>query len=134
MSEFEDDLRLTSTKVLMALDITVLKRKEEIIASISGKIDISSYDIFIKKLHELLLSGRPTVILDLSGVVFISSMGISAILEARNYAANHNGKFILVGLSERVYKIFDLIGALEYLNIYKSVDEAIEVVTLKTSA
>jgi len=107
----------------MALEVSIIKNIDDVLVSFNGQIDVNSYDFFIKKLHEVLLSERQHVLIDFSKVRYISSLALSAIIEARNYTVNNGGKFILVGLNESIRQVFELIGALEYMELYETLAE-----------
>ena len=89
----------------------------------NGKIDVSNYDLFLKKLQEALLSGRPCLVMDFSEVVMITSMGISAVMEAKNYANSHGVHFIVIGLKEKIRQVFELTGILNYFHVYKTLQD-----------
>jgi anti-sigma B factor antagonist len=109
----------------MDLNISISKNIDYVIISFSGKIDIGYYNLFLKKLNDALLSGRKNILMDFSAATFISSMGISAILEAKNYTVNNGGKFIISGLNNKIRQVFDLIGVLNLLDVCDTIEEAV---------
>ena len=66
----------------------------------------------------------PALFLDLSGVEFINSTGVAALIEYWRAASQFGGVFALCGLSRSVRAVFDLTRLTDKLPIYESVEEA----------
>ena len=64
------------------------------------------------------------IIVDLSGVKFISSWGIGMLIHGLATTANRSGSFKLVGLAENVIEVFRKVKIDTVLNIYKTVEQA----------
>lgn len=65
------------------------------------------------------------VILDLSGVEFISSRGLGAIGSAMDLMRKHSGDLKVFGMRPEVQTIFDICGLSQILDIYDSQEEAV---------
>lgn len=96
-----------------------------VVIEISGKIDIGHNDQFVKKIQDSFFSGKNFVILDLSNVVFISSVGLAAVLEAKNFMESRGGKLFIVGLGQKWQKVFELITGNKMHNFYESINDAL---------
>ena len=83
-----------------------------------------------------ILNGAATVlVLDLTGLAFMSSAGIRVILTARKRLAARGGTVLLASPQPQVAKAFDIIRALPDLALFKSVAELDEhLVALRRNA
>lgn len=77
------------------------------IAEVSGRLDLSTANLFEEKLHALLDEGVQHLVLDCQMVDYISSMGLRAILEAGKDIKSHGGKLILLAKPGFVADVFE---------------------------
>ena len=66
----------------------------------------------------------PVLVLDMSGVGFIDSVGISVLLEYLRDATEFGGHFCIVGLTTPVRHIFDIVQLHKALPIFNDLNEA----------
>jgi anti-sigma B factor antagonist len=95
---------------------TTRKFKEYRVVELSGRID-SSASGGLEEVLEDLIQSEKNLIVDLSGVYFISSQGMRVLLNAEKQIARENGQLILAGLSGNVREVLSMIGFLEYFEI-----------------
>jgi len=115
------------------LSISVKNNDDYVVVSLNGKIEDRYYNLFLKKLQDVLFLGHQNIFIDFSELQFISSLGIGAVMEARNYTMGHGGKFILIGLKNQIQQVFDLIGLLKHLDVCATLDEAVSRIYPQTS-
>lgn len=70
----------------------------------------------------------PALLLDLSLVEFIDSVGIAAILEYLRDATDNGTRFCIGGLGEPLRLIFEVVGLAKVMPVYRDVARAKEVV------
>ncbi|MDH4261751.1 MAG: STAS domain-containing protein [Spirochaetia bacterium] len=109
----------------MDLNISISNQTNYVVITMNGKIDFSYSNYFLKKLNDVLLSGKKNVIMDFSEITFISSTGIGVILEAKNYTEENGGRFIISSLSNTIRQVFELIGVLSSMEVCDNLDDAI---------
>ena len=73
---------------------------------------------------KVLSAGTSKVILNLTGVPIIDSMGIGEIVRAYNKVRDAGGELKLVGLTDRVYGALKITQLLELIESFKTEDEA----------
>ncbi|MDT4923220.1 MAG: anti-sigma factor antagonist [Pseudonocardiales bacterium] len=77
-----------------------------------------------ESLTGLLESGAHTVVVDLSGVAFLDSTGLGALVEARAATSEAGGALLLVCGQERILKLFTITGLDGVFAIYPNVEQA----------
>jgi len=108
----------------MPLTIKTVERPTGVFTvSPAGPIDSASYAQLEKQVEMLLEVSPRLLILDLSGVDFISSMGVRVILKTRKALARTGGEMRLVHLRPPVQKVFEIIAALPSQAIFSSQEE-----------
>lgn len=81
-----------------------------------------------KTLEPYLDAGKRRIVLDLSGVEFLNSVNIAAIIAARNKVVGLQGRFMLANLRDRVRAIFKVLKLDGLFDLSRSVDSAIAAV------
>jgi anti-sigma B factor antagonist len=95
------------------------------IVAVSGEVDVYSAPALKDKITELLESGGHTLIVDLSGVGFLDSTGLGALVEARAATTEAGGSLPLVCNQERILKLFTITGLDGIFTIHDSVGDAV---------
>lgn len=72
--------------------------------------------------------GQRNIILDLSGVQFADSSGLSALLRANSLCSSANGLFVVFGVTPHVRKLIDITHLDRVFTILPTQQEAIEAV------
>lgn len=75
---------------------------------------------------KVLSAGSSKILLNLTEVPIIDSMGIGEIIRAFKKVDNAGGKLKLVGVTDRVYGALQITQLLSLIESFKSEDEAIE--------
>ena len=91
------------------VDIQVEDLKRVELVRVSGRIDSSNAAEFDRVLKEV-GSRKHNVVLELSGVEYISSAGLQTILANAKKLENLNGEILLVHLSGAVKEVFEISG------------------------
>ena len=110
------------------LDITSRTLQGSVTLTVTGDVDLSNAERVYKALTEALAPGVP-VIADLSGVGFIDSRGVSALVRARHEAVHVAAAPILVVPSEAVARVLDLAGTEGVLPVYRDQAAALAALT-----
>ena len=109
---------------MLTLSITSRTLDGAVTLVVTGEIDLGNAESLYKALTEALAPGAP-VIVDLTGVGFIDSRGLGALVRAHHEAAHVATAPILVIPSEPVAQLFQLAGAEEVLPVYRDQAEAL---------
>lgn len=93
--------------------------------SMSGDLDIESATEFSSRLDAMTAAGEIRVIVELSGVRFIDSSGLNALVVGARETERRGGSFVVAAPSHYVARVFDLVRIGESVDIVQSVDEAL---------
>jgi anti-sigma B factor antagonist len=94
------------------------------ILTIRGSLDMTSSPTLRQSCEQLTYVPGQEVVLDLAGLVFCDSSGISTFIAARNHAATFGATLALAAPPARVTKMFATIGLSEFFVLYDTVDQA----------
>jgi anti-anti-sigma factor len=97
--------------------------------SLAGSLDTDTAAQLQDKIDHEIDSTVHMVIMDLKRLEFLSSAGLRVIFKTKKYMDSHEGKFMLVNLQPQVRKVFDIIKALDGMNVFKSQEEMDEYLT-----
>jgi anti-anti-sigma factor len=95
-----------------------------VVLNVSGEIDLSNCEVLHASLCKTLARGLP-VVLDMTGVEFIDSKGLSVILQARHEEAVGEAMALLTVPSPPVARLFDLAGTGGVLPVFSDQVEAL---------
>jgi anti-sigma B factor antagonist len=87
-------------------------------ALVSGEIDPATAPRLAGEVQALVFTGAPReLVIDLSGVTFIDSTGLRAVIEIHNLMRDRGGKLVLENPSEKARRILDITGLTEHLEL-----------------
>jgi anti-sigma B factor antagonist len=84
---------------------------------LSGEVDLASAQMLRETLAESCTSGAQEIVLDLSGVEFMDSTGLSAILEGKTFCEEHGCSYSLTPAQRPVEHVLERIGVREMLRL-----------------
>jgi anti-sigma B factor antagonist len=91
---------------------------------LQGEIDLH-YSPVLRSLFQSKIKARcPVLILDLSGVDYIDSTGLAAVMEYLRDTAEYEGILCLTALNERLKAIFEIVGLDKTIPIFATTPAA----------
>jgi len=97
--------------------------------SIAGSLDSNTAPDLQKSIDSEINDSISTTIIDFKDLDFLSSAGLRVIFKAKKRMDNNDGKFLLVNLQPQIKKVFEIIKALDGMNVFKNQDEMDEYLT-----
>ncbi|HLF94070.1 MAG TPA: STAS domain-containing protein [Planctomycetota bacterium] len=94
--------------------------------TLDGALDAHTFDRFRKTITDLSTSGTLWIVLDLTKMIYIASVGLNFLVNARVMQRKAGGEMILVGPQPQVMTILKMLGLLEVLVLAPSCAEAWE--------
>ena len=99
---------------------------QKIILRMSGRLDSASAPILDTKLSRLIDENHLYLLLDFSGVDYLSSAGIRVLLSAEKRLKAKKGFLLLFSLEEEVEEIIKMAGFDRIFHIFSSEKEALQ--------
>jgi anti-sigma B factor antagonist len=106
------------------MNVELEERDGVTVAILFGELDGRTAPIVQEKLL-LLPSPNGKALLDMSGVSYISSAGLRALLMLYRQMAANDGRVALFGLSENIKDVMSVTGFLDFFTAYDTLDEGL---------
>jgi anti-sigma B factor antagonist len=103
---------------------TLVGAQEVLVLALSGYLDAHTVADFDKRTEEIIASGTSKLVLDLSGLNYISSAGIGALMGLSQRLKKLGGDLVLLQPTPKVHKILDLLGFSRIFHLSASEDDA----------
>ncbi|WP_226389537.1 STAS domain-containing protein [Penaeicola halotolerans] len=109
--------------------VKIEEKKETgyLLITLIGEIDASNSLELDQTIARALKSGEQHIVVDGSRLEYISSAGLGVFMSYIEDMKAQNVKFVLFGLSDKVYSVFRILGLDELLMIKADKSEALEV-------
>jgi anti-sigma B factor antagonist len=106
-------------------NIEVVERDKGVSVRIEGELDVATAPVLGESLIQAEASDAEVIVIDLTGVSFIDSTGLRALLEAdaRDRESPGAGRLQITGGSGQAQKLFKLAGVLDKLPFVAPSDE-----------
>jgi len=96
-----------------------------VVVEVRGEVDVHSAPQLRDRLIEVIDDGNNVVLVDLSGLAFIDSTGLGALVEAMKHAKSKQSSLRIVCAVERVLRLFRITGLHAIFAIYPTIQAAI---------
>ena len=106
------------------MEIKITPGKVDVIA-LHGTIDALTSPEVISAFTKHINDGHPNLVVDFSGVEFMSSAGLRALLASVKEARSQSGDLRLASVPGPIHKILKMAGFHNIVKVYASVDEAL---------
>ena len=109
----------------MSLETETLEdsSKGKRIISLIGSLDTDTAPQLDAQIDETVDDNVNILIMDMHRLEFISSAGLRVIFKTKKFVESHDGKFMLLNLQPQVRKVFEIIKALDGMNVFTSEQE-----------
>jgi anti-sigma B factor antagonist len=92
---------------------------------LKGEIDLHVSPSVTASLNTMIEKKPERLVVDLSGVSYIDSAGLAALIQAMQKVEAYGGKFLLAGLQETVRSIFEISRLDQVFQIFPDADAAL---------
>ena len=107
------------------LDVTTTDQDGRSVVATTGEVDLYTAPTLDAELTRVVSSGVTAVVVDLTGVEFLDSTGLSVIVKALKRVREAGGTLSVVVASERVAKVFRITGLDQILPVHPTLAEAL---------
>ncbi|MHC4717032.1 MAG: STAS domain-containing protein [Planctomycetota bacterium] len=105
--------------------LTVQRRDQAAVLKISGSVAITEAEPLREKIEELVAERMSVIVLDLSEMDFICSLGLGAIISGHLKCRHHLGQIKLVAPTPPVRELLETTRLTKLFGVYDSLDEAL---------
>lgn len=106
------------------IKVEIEKKEDKAIIHLQGFLDAHNADMFSDALNKVMAEGLVKIIVDLENLEYLGSSGLEVILSKIRSLRDKGGDIRLASMSDKIFRIFDLLGLSTFFKIYGSVDEA----------
>ena len=92
---------------------------------LQGELDNDVTEMFQKTINDIIAKPKAGIVLDMSNVGFIDSVGLEKLLWARDYCSQNKRELRLAGLDENCMKILEITRLENELDHYAELTEAV---------
>lgn len=107
-------------------EINVTQREPVVLVEVNGRVDSSNANELGEALMELIDGGHRHLVVNLTGVDYMSSAGLRELVSPLKRVRRENGDIRLVQPSPRVREVLELTGLDTIFQIYESSPEALD--------
>ena len=109
---------------LMELEVSIIRKANGVIILLpAGSINETTCSVLKKQIDSVMDEKISTLVLDMNGVGFMSSVGIGLINSTKNKLKAKNAEFAMINLPPAIKKVFEIMSLLPTLNVFESVKE-----------
>ncbi|WP_019631841.1 STAS domain-containing protein [Actinomadura atramentaria] len=95
------------------------------VVEVGGELDLVSRDRFEEAMLDVVENGRALVV-DMRGVTFCDSTGLNAVVGANRRATDNGVPLVLVGLTDRVRRVFRITAVDQFIPVYETLEDAVD--------
>ena len=96
------------------------------VVGLTGRLDAATSAEVEKRLLKLIGAGERRLLLDLTGLEYVASVGLRVLIVATKRLQSVDGRIVLCGLSQPVMEVFDIAGFTNILGIVASREDAMK--------
>jgi anti-sigma B factor antagonist len=101
---------------------TVEGRPGALVVHVDGYVDAYNAGYFQREVETALDGGILGLVLDLTRVTYVSSLGVAALIEVQRKLRSAHREMIVAGTAKGVYVIFELLGLTAFFRFVPSVE------------
>lgn len=110
------------------IEINKTHENNYLLITVSGEADASSSIHLDKAIREAMDENGPNILIDCHQLEYISSAGLGVFMSYIEEISRNSINFIIFGLSEKVLKVFGILGLDQLLTIKSNKEEAIALI------
>jgi len=107
------------------MEVVKIVNEDVVILKMDGKLDAVSSVEVEKAFNEVISDGHKKIVINMSGVSYISSAGLRVLLVAAKNIREIDGKIIISSMINSVKKVFEISGFSTIFTIVENDEEAI---------
>jgi anti-sigma B factor antagonist len=114
-----------ATRAERLLELSTRDDRGWMVMALKGRLDSVTVGRFTEQCTAWISAGKGNIALDLSGLDYVSSAGLSSILGAAKQVQARGGRLVIAGPKGLVKEVFAISGFETVLSIFPDVESAI---------
>ena len=107
------------------MEINTTDYKRCSMVTVSGRVDSNTATVFEEALRKVIGEGQHNLVLELSGVDFMSSAGLRGMVSSLKASKSGGGDLVLAAPSDRVVQVMQLAGLTSLFTVFDDVTAAV---------
>ena len=108
----------------MELEVNIIRKENDVVVlTLLGSITGTTCSTLEEKINSVLAGSVRTLVLDMSGIKFMSSMGVGLINKAKIMLAQADAELAMINLQPQIKKVFEIMSLMPTLNVFENVEE-----------
>jgi len=107
------------------MGIKLNKNKNVVVLTVLDDLILDTVQEFSGMINSLIADGNKFVVLDLTGIGFISSRGIGAVGKAADILRRNAGDIKIFGMKPEIKRMFDICGLDKIIDVYETEEDAV---------
>jgi anti-anti-sigma factor len=107
------------------LEFMTEKRGDRLVLAVQGRMDNKTAQEFTQRVEHLVDLGEKHIVVDMSGLEYISSAGLRALLNAGMHLRSIEGKLAICCLTGMVKDVLDVAGFEQMFPVHATVQDAV---------
>jgi anti-sigma B factor antagonist len=101
---------------------------QKIVIELDGIVDSTNVEEFFKFVNSLFKEGNNRIVLDLENTSYLSSGGLSVIIDAYKRAQKEGGKLVIARASEALNDLFMVVQFEKIIEFYDNLEAAVDAI------
>lgn len=119
------DVPLTGSERGIEFRLEVTSLEGHTVVAAYGELDVASAPQLRDTVLELCAVAAPRIVIDLSGLQFLDSVGLGVLVGFHKRVRSVDGVFAVVSGNRRIRPVFELTGLAQVIPLYDTVDEVV---------
>ena len=98
---------------------------QQTVVSLNGEIDLSNHAALRAGLNDLIVGGSVDLVLDMSGVTFLDSTGLGALIGTRRRVHAFHGSLAIVLTDDTTLRVFEITGLDKVFDLHPTLESAL---------
>lgn len=108
-----------------SLSIERTQVSDHVVLVVSGRMDAENAAWFEDTCKDCIAEGHTSLVADLAGLAYVSSMGLRSFLSVAKTLQSKGGALRLCCLKGLVKQVFEITGLMQVLSVYESIESAV---------
>jgi anti-sigma B factor antagonist len=108
------------------MEVLEARQNDILVLALKGRLGATSVPSVRNHLQERIDQGERWFAVDAAGLTYISSSGLSLLLQVAKQLEERSGRMMLCALQEPVKRVLKIAGFMSLFNIFNSSEEAIQ--------